>query len=342
MVIRIDAGGGGRRTNPMAGDALPAVVSAEDGTFRVHGVTAGVWSLDVESDGFAPKNMAGLKLVEGSGADVGDVTLEAGAVLSGIVTTTSGEPIPFARGRVSKEFTLLGQFTAEIDGSFQTRSLKAGEAVTLTVDADGYGSVEKAGLTPPAEALTIALPAASRVSGTVVDKETNQPIPDFSVSVSRNRNMGAGMARMTQMMQGPETAFHDDRGAFTVDGVEGSHSVHGFSSRLNLSGVRSDSGAHVQWIGGDSRRVLGAGPEDRRRHLQRQCRAAPSRQRARERDIQFLQRHAELRAAAYAAELQPAVRTGRAGWWRERKPALQDLQRQRQDRPVKPARPPTD
>ncbi|MBI3448973.1 MAG: carboxypeptidase regulatory-like domain-containing protein [Acidobacteria bacterium] len=222
MVIRIDTGGGGgrRRANPMAGEALPAVVTSDDGTFRVHGVTAGVWSLDVESDGFAPKNVAGLKLVEGSGADVGDVTLEPGAVLSGIVTTTSGEPIPFARGRVTKEFSLLGQFTAEIDGSFQTRSLKAGEAVTLTVDADGFGSVEKAGLTPPAEALTIALPAASRISGTVVDKETNQPIPDFSVSVSRNRNMGGGMARMAQVMQGPEAAFHDDGGAFTIDGVD--------------------------------------------------------------------------------------------------------------------------
>ena len=205
----------------MGDESLPAVVSGPDGVFRARGARTGIWSLRIASKGHAPETVGGLKLEDSAKSlDAGDIRLEPGALLRGRVATASGEPIPFARGFVRKEMAPLTEFTTGEDGLFVTDDLVPGEAVTLSVDAEGYGSVEKAGLNPPMEDLEITLTPASRVGGKVVDRDTRRPITDFSISMSRNRGLGGGAMRMSMAIGGPETSFHTEDGSFVVEDVD--------------------------------------------------------------------------------------------------------------------------
>ena len=217
MIIRMERRGPGG----MGDETLLAVISGPDGVFRARGARAGIWSLQILSKGHAPETVGGLKLEESARSlDAGDITLKPGALLRGRVATQTGEPIPFARGSVRKELSPLSEFTTDESGLFVTDDLVPGDTVSLSVDADGFGSVEKAGLNPPMEDLEITLTPASRVGGKVVDRDTRRPITDFSISMSRNRGMGGGGMRMSMAIGGPETSFHTEDGTFVVEDVD--------------------------------------------------------------------------------------------------------------------------
>ena len=230
VVIRMDGGGGrgrGAGRGPgggppgMDGDSLPEVLTGPDGVFRVRGATAGIWSVSIAAKGFAPKSVSGLKLDDAAGSlDAGQVVLEPGARISGRVATASGEAVAYARGSVRKEFSVLSEFTTGSDGLFETDDMAAGDTVNLAIDADAYAAVEKRGLTPPMEDLTITLVPSSRVTGQVIDRETRRPIPDFSIGMSRLRTGGGGGMVMNMVMGGPETPFHADDGTFVVEDVD--------------------------------------------------------------------------------------------------------------------------
>jgi hypothetical protein len=121
----------------------------------------------------------------------------------------------------------------------------------------------------------------------------------------------------------------------TIEGVEGSHNVHSFSARLSLNDVTGPIKAHT--FSGTvviREKSWGIQPDHRRRHLQRERRALRARERPRQRLLQFLQRPPQLGDAAHPPQLRPAVPPGRPRRWRQRPAPLQNLQRQRQDRPL--------
>ncbi len=228
MVIQIGAagrgGGPGRSgppgpSGPMSGEELPEILSAGDGSFRVQGARPGIWSLEVRARGCAPKAVGGLKLEESSDLNVGDVILEPGAVLRGRVVSATGEPVPYARGAVRRDFTQLSEFTTAADGAFVSEDLAPDDPVTLTIDADAYAAYEKSGLKPPMEDLIITLSASSKVRGQVIERQTRRPLGDFSIAISRTREGGGGAMRMSMMMGGPEISFHTEDGAFTLEDI---------------------------------------------------------------------------------------------------------------------------
>lgn len=221
MVIRIDAGPGRRGASGLGAEELPAVESGPDGLFRVRGARPGVWSLEVSARGFAPRSVGGLKLETSTPVlDAGDILLEPGAALRGRVVTAAGEPVPYARGAVRKELSVVSTFNTGANGEFTTDELVPGEAVTLTVDADGYAAAEKNGLTPPLDDMVVTLVASSRVAGQVLDRETRRPVPDFSIAMSRSRGGGGGGMRMNVAIAGPETPFHSEDGRFVIEDVD--------------------------------------------------------------------------------------------------------------------------
>ncbi|HEY3174803.1 MAG TPA: carboxypeptidase-like regulatory domain-containing protein [Candidatus Polarisedimenticolia bacterium] len=228
FVIRIDAGRGskaGGRGGPvrsgMGGDEYPPVQTDPDGVFRVRGARPGIWSLEVKAHGYAPGSVGGLKLEESaSSLDAGDIALQPGAAIRGRAVTGAGDPVPFARGFARKEFSPVGEFTTAEDGSFVIGDLTAGEPLTVSIDADGFSAVEKAGLVAPLDDLEITLTAASRVSGRVLDRETRRPIGDFAISMSRSRGAGGGAMRMAMAIEGPETTFHTEDGTFTIEDAD--------------------------------------------------------------------------------------------------------------------------
>ncbi|HET6374307.1 MAG TPA: carboxypeptidase regulatory-like domain-containing protein [Candidatus Polarisedimenticolia bacterium] len=224
-IIMIQSGGPGRgggrgRGGPMSDDLQP-VLSTVDGDFTVRGARPGVWSLAIESPGFAPHSVAGLKLENSGNLDAGEIVLAPGAVLKGRVVSTTGEPIPLANGVVRRDFLTLSEFTTTSDGTFVTSDLLPGEPVTLRIDTESHAAYEKGGLIPPMEDLVVTLAAASRVGGKVVTGAARRPVQDFSIAISRTRSAGGGGGMMMNMrMGGEEVAVHAEDGAFTIDDVD--------------------------------------------------------------------------------------------------------------------------
>ncbi|MFQ5700515.1 MAG: carboxypeptidase regulatory-like domain-containing protein [Acidobacteriota bacterium] len=218
----------GHTSSADSGEGPEPVTSDEDGVFRVRGMKPGVWTLTIKSPGFAPKKVAGLKLEqEGESRDAGEIVLEPGVVIEGYVQSSTGEPIPFARGILKDRMFPISEFTCESDGHFVSDDLAPGDIVDLTVEADGYASFEKPGLTAPVEGLMVTLSPSSKVRGEVIDQETREPIPQFSISISRSRSMGGAGMRVSMAMRGPATSFQSEDGTFTIEDVDpGKISVH--------------------------------------------------------------------------------------------------------------------
>ncbi|HKY33313.1 MAG TPA: carboxypeptidase regulatory-like domain-containing protein [Candidatus Polarisedimenticolia bacterium] len=225
MVIQIGGpGGGGRRRGGPVGmgpmEDLPEVVSADDGVFRIHGALPGSWSLVVAARGFAPRTVGQLRLDGAQEAlDAGDVRLEPGAALRGRVVSTGGAPVAYARGTLRKELSFAGEFTTGADGSFVVEDLEPRAPVDLSVQADGYGSVDRPAVSPPLDDLTIELPPASRIAGQVVDEESRLAVTDFAVSVARNRTFGGRGMVMATSQAGSEVPFHSEDGAFLMEEI---------------------------------------------------------------------------------------------------------------------------
>ncbi len=213
--IMILSGGGGNEKG-----SLPAVAPEMDGTFSVSGITPGLWSLDIRAPGFAPKTIAGLSIEGKDGLDLGNIVMTPGAVLAGEVLASSGEPIPFAEGTVLRNFEPLSTFTTAGDGTFVTDDLVPGELVTLTIAAPSWATFERAGLEPPMEDLVITLSPSSRIHGVVIEKGSEDPVPDFSVSVSSTQSGSTGGMQMMMLAQGPEFSFHSEDGTFTLRDVD--------------------------------------------------------------------------------------------------------------------------
>ncbi|HET9481646.1 MAG TPA: carboxypeptidase-like regulatory domain-containing protein, partial [Candidatus Polarisedimenticolia bacterium] len=231
VVIRVGSGGswsggsagarrrgaGGIRAGLGEAESLPPVAPDAEGVFRVRGVRPGIWSLKITAPGRAPRIVAGLKIESTSGFDAGDLVLEPGALIRGRVTGPSGEPVPYARGLVRRQFDMLGEFTTAEDGSFTTEDLVPAEPVTLSVDADGYGPAEKNALVPPIDDLVVTLAASSRVRGQVLDRETRRPVTDFGIRIGRG--YGAGLMLMMSGMR-QASRFTSEDGTFTLEDVD--------------------------------------------------------------------------------------------------------------------------
>ncbi len=203
----------------MGAALLPSVKSDAEGTFRIAGVSEGIWSLGIKASGYAPKTVSGLRL-ESSDLDAGEIILEPGVVIRGQVVSRTGEPVPFATGRVRRGIEPLLEFTTDGNGSFVTGDMSPADLVTLTISAPSYATFEQPGLAPPLEDLVITLSPSSSVLGAVVEQVSRDPVIDFSISISRTQSGGAGGMQMVMLARGPERAFHSEDGTFTVDDVD--------------------------------------------------------------------------------------------------------------------------
>lgn len=71
--------------------------SDADGRFRLPGRNAGRYDLSIRRPGFAPASVEGIEVPEGaSEVDAGEVRLQTGAVLEGLVVDERGRPVPDA------------------------------------------------------------------------------------------------------------------------------------------------------------------------------------------------------------------------------------------------------
>ena len=212
-------------------DAASAV-SDGSGRFDVGGIQAGTFDVSVRRSGFARRSVEGFEVKKGPDpADLGDLVLEAGESISGVVADPQGLPIegvevsrserggmPFFMPRSRASESEPPDAVTGPDGWFVVRDLKRGEAVELSFHRAGYVARSESGVSvPPPEPLRVTLQPASKVSGVVVDPD-RKPVPAADVYLTRSRMSGGGGTVIKMMMR--EDATADDAGRFVFEGVE--------------------------------------------------------------------------------------------------------------------------
>lgn len=155
-----------------------SVVTGEDGTFAISDVQSGSYSLLARKEGVGIATLEGVNVETGAQRDLGDVTLEKGLVLTGIVVNTrnegvagakvsihqQGERNPFA-GRMRGE--ALSSATSGKDGKFEVVAMIEGEFYA-DVTAEGYAALEQDFIFPIAN-LKLTLRRGGSIAGKVVD-----------------------------------------------------------------------------------------------------------------------------------------------------------------------------
>lgn len=159
-----------------------STVTDDEGRFELRGPRPGALRIGVFADGFAPHERGGVKLAAGQGTDVGELVLEQGVRLSGVVANEAGAPVAgaklFAEGAEEGMFRLSlpsssrrAIATTDKHGQFDIHTLAAGPW-RLRVVAEAYpervfeGHVEAPG--GHQAGLTFTLPTGARIAGRVV------------------------------------------------------------------------------------------------------------------------------------------------------------------------------
>ncbi|HEX6202470.1 MAG TPA: carboxypeptidase-like regulatory domain-containing protein, partial [Thermoanaerobaculia bacterium] len=153
-----------------------------DGRFAVEHLLPGRYDLLVTASGHAPLRVPGVEVpAPPEDGDLGTVSLEPGAEITGRVVDAEGRPLAGVEIRRFERDALYGRLalpgadeaapltTAE-DGRFVIADLAAGAVVDLMFDAPGYTQETVSGVTaPPERPLTVELTATAIVAGRVVD-----------------------------------------------------------------------------------------------------------------------------------------------------------------------------
>jgi protocatechuate 3,4-dioxygenase beta subunit len=163
--------------------APPAEVGA-DGRFELRAVPAGSLALAAMGRGFPPKRVELVVAPDEARVDAGDIVLESGLAIRGLVRNASGNGIAEAQVHAYSRQPSGGSINldtrSEADGSFALRGLTAGN-YELIVDARGYGGVREEA-EAGTENLVLVLKNGGSVVGLVVD-EAGAPIEGFQSSL---------------------------------------------------------------------------------------------------------------------------------------------------------------
>ncbi|HEX5011877.1 MAG TPA: carboxypeptidase regulatory-like domain-containing protein [Planctomycetota bacterium] len=181
-------------------------VTGADGRFAFDGLGAGPFELDVRGPGHRPA-IVKAELLPGESHDVGDVVLQAGAVIEGQVLDAGGQPVPRAKlvarparnveGADLFHHDILYQFTtrwssggtatdvegeADEQGAFRFDSLDAANApFVIFGGAAGFEPVRSASVSPGDAPLELTLPRAASILLTLVAPESGEPIVGATV-----------------------------------------------------------------------------------------------------------------------------------------------------------------
>lgn len=168
-----------------------------EGRFQLVDVRAGRFHLTMDRQGFLPATRSVEVPDPPRDVDLGEVTLEAGAVLEGLVTDEQGRPlaearvssapsdpasVPLERRRQRLEVGGGGGSRTGPDGRFRVESLIQGVSYDLSVELDGYVPAKVSGVEPPARApLRIEMKPAPSLTGRVVGPD-GRPVAMASVA----------------------------------------------------------------------------------------------------------------------------------------------------------------
>lgn len=168
----------------------PRTTTDENGEFRITGVDFGEQArlarpgqkplyVTVQAAGYAPELIG----VEKGGA-IPTVTLQRGQRVGGRIVDEAGKPLEGVsvmerRWRDQQNRLGLGM-KSNADGSFEIADLPADE-IQYDFSKDGYMSIDGLAITPSEKEIVVTLKPPLKISGAVVDAETNEPINEFAL-----------------------------------------------------------------------------------------------------------------------------------------------------------------
>ncbi|HXV64851.1 MAG TPA: carboxypeptidase regulatory-like domain-containing protein [Vicinamibacteria bacterium] len=193
----------------------------DDGTFTLSGVPRGEHRLRLSARGYGSESVD-LYVGGKSPVDIGEVVLEVGIAIRGVVVDADGEGVGDARVQAFKasgsDRGISAQGEPDTETDWEGRFVLAGleEALYhLMVAAPGYGR-EVTDVEAGSEAITVALRPAGTIRGSVSDTE-GRPIGSFRVLARAPERRGFG---------GATTGVSEDNGLFVVEDVaEGEYAV---------------------------------------------------------------------------------------------------------------------
>ncbi|MFB1482839.1 carboxypeptidase regulatory-like domain-containing protein [Corallococcus sp. RDP092CA] len=190
-----------------------------DGSFHMQGVPAGDHTLYITGKGFVNKSVPGVRIQEGRETVLGDVVVQRGRRLEGVVTNATGAPVPDALVRVSQPMKGVGvvagaaaeldyglqQAVTGPDGAFVFEGLPI-SALQLSAEHVQEGRSEFAQLLPGVEdtRMNLRLSATGQLDGVV--RKGDQPVSGALVIVSNPGAPAGGVSGTT----GTDGAFHFD------------------------------------------------------------------------------------------------------------------------------------
>ena len=168
----------------------PSASTTKDGVFHITNLqlseSKGI--LVVEAEGYAPE----LVEIQEMESQL-QFTLEPGHSVEGLVVDKNGKPIEgadvFAQEWRGKRGPVKFHEKTDANGKFRIKDVPSDE-VNYDISKEGYMMVENYLIKPGDEAHTIALTTHLRITGSVVDADTNQPIEKFSFVIGADSEDG--------------------------------------------------------------------------------------------------------------------------------------------------------
>ena len=184
----------------------------EQGVFATQ-LTEGKYEIAAGGESAVEKRLAPQILSKGNASLT--IELEKAVEVSGRVTYGDGSPIDIANVAVTAKelgFPMSGRHhRVNPDGTFTLPDVAGGRVTVYAYIIDSPptegASVE---VTAPAKNVALTIPRPMKIEGRVVDKDTRQPLSDFSVSVRRFRGSGSSVQSYT---------FSSEEGRFVIEGI---------------------------------------------------------------------------------------------------------------------------
>jgi large repetitive protein len=195
----------------------PDATSGADGSFRVAGLEPGDYALAVTRDGYAPKRVPSVTVVEKGRNEWPPIVLPAGVPIAGVVRSSKGDPVVGAEVFAFAEGVSRNSRT-DPEGKFRLEGFGADRPVMVNVRADGYASLQRR-VTPSPEEIVLVLKTSGTIRGRVEDAATNRPVTDFTASYTESRGGFAGGMRIVMAGGESEKSFQSPDGSFELADV---------------------------------------------------------------------------------------------------------------------------
>lgn len=190
-------------------DADDAVRTGSDGAFSLR-LKPGTYDVVFSREGFAARTLRG-QSVSASTPPV-TVKLDPAVEVTGRVVR-GGAGLEGVTVSVMSTESFATAVTAS-DGSFTLSDLTPGQMMLNATKPDAF-VMQMRSVTAPARDVVIDIPTGGRISGRVIDKNSNQPVTSFQAGISASRNAGPMRIVVPPMLQ----PFTSDDGTFTLENV---------------------------------------------------------------------------------------------------------------------------